>query len=191
MSSHDESAAPPDPSWSEAGALARQRRQFQQAPGFIIAMSGPEHVVDFVNDEHRSLFASHDWPGKTIRDAFPSLAGQGFFELLDNVYRTGEPHRASGAEVRYSRGPGQAVETRLLDFTYSAVVDETGRTVGVFCIGFDVTEAKTAEAALLELNAELERKVAEKARERALTWQVSPDLLGALNSDGYFISSNC
>ena len=190
MSSNDEATAPPARSWSEAGALARQRRQFQQAPGFIIAMSGPEHIVDFVNDEHRRLFASEHWPGRTIREAFPSLDGQGFLELLDDVYRTGETHRATGAEVRYSKGPGQPEETRFLDFTYSAVSDEQGRTVGIFCIGFDVTDTRKAESALRELNAELERKVAEKARERSLTWQVSPDLLGALGSDGYFVTSN-
>ena len=94
------------------------------------------------------------------------------------------------AEARFSSGLGQPEQTRLLDFTYSAVTDEAGRAVGIFCIGFDVTEARNTEAALRELNAELERKVAERARERSLTWQVSPDLLGALGPDGYFATSN-
>jgi PAS domain S-box-containing protein len=36
----------------------------------------------------------------------------------------------------------------------------------------------------------LERKVIERAQARSLTWQLSPDLLGALNSKGYFETSN-
>ncbi len=73
----------------QANAAARQRRQFEQAPGFIIVMGGPKHVVEFVNNTHRRVFGSDDWIGKPIREAFPSIAGQGFFELLDRVYATG------------------------------------------------------------------------------------------------------
>ncbi len=63
--------------------MVRQRRVFEQAPAFIIIMRGPEHVVEFLNDAHRVVFGSDDWLGKKIRDAFPSIEGQGFFEKLD------------------------------------------------------------------------------------------------------------
>ena len=67
----------------QAAAKEQQRRQFEQAPGFIIVMRGVEHTVEFVNNAHRRLFGSDEWIGRTIRDAFPSIAGQGFYELLD------------------------------------------------------------------------------------------------------------
>ena len=71
------------------GQLAtRQARLFEQAPGFIIIMGGPVHIVEFVNDAHRTAFNSANWIGKTIREAFPSIEGQGFFEELDEVYRS-------------------------------------------------------------------------------------------------------
>jgi len=57
-------------------------------------------------------------------------------------------------------------------------------------VSFDITDRKDAEQNLLELNAELERQVIERAQERGKTWQLSPDLLGALNADGYFETSN-
>src|SRR4051794_10877273 len=63
----------------ETEAAARQLRLFEQAPGFIIIMRGPDHIVDFINNAHRAVFNSHDWLGKSIRDAFPSIEGQGFF----------------------------------------------------------------------------------------------------------------
>ena len=175
---------------AQAEVMARQRRLFEQAPGFIIAMTGPEHVVEFVNDTHRRMFASEQWVGKTIREAVPSLEGQGFFELLDRVYTTGETHQAEDAEARYRRTPDGPQETRFLNFMFAPIADEGGGVTGVFCVGFDVTEAHLGNLALRELNADLERKVVERSRERAVIWQVSPDLLGALNSRGYFETSN-
>ena len=181
----------------QADAKARQQRQFEQAPGFIIAMGGPEHVVEFVNDTHRRVFGSAEWLGKTIRDAFPSIEGQGFFEALDKVYATGRSEHFDSAEVRYRRAPGGPEETRYLSFIYAPVTDETGAVTGVFCDGFDVTEAyltqealRRSEARLRELNLDLERKVVERTQARGRTWQVSPDLMGALNAEGYFETSN-
>lgn len=121
---------------------SRQRRLFEQAPGFIIAMRGPDHVVEFVNDAHKALFGSEGWVGRSIRDAFPSIAGQGFFELLDEVYATGETYRAEAVDVTFQRRAEQACETRALTFIYAPSHDETGAIAGIFCEGFDVTEGR-------------------------------------------------
>ncbi|MEY4564928.1 MAG: hypothetical protein RLZZ618_4205 [Pseudomonadota bacterium] len=132
----------------EAAALARQRRQFQQAPGFVIVMTGPEHTVDFVNDTHRLVFGSADWVGKPIREAFASIEGQGYFELLDRVRATGVAYQADRAEVRFRRQPGEPVSVRTLNFVYAPIVDEDGSVSGIFCDGFDVTDTVRAEQAL-------------------------------------------
>ena len=87
-----------------AEEIVRQREMFAQAPAFAIIMSGPEHRVEFVNDSHRRLFGSGEWVGKTIREAFPDLSGQGFFELLDRVHATGETYRSGGVPARFRRG---------------------------------------------------------------------------------------
>ena len=68
--------------------------------------------------------------------------------------------------------------------------DSDGRPIRFPGVSFDITDRKTAELQLRELNAELERKVIQRAQARGRTWQVSPDLLGALNSDGFFETSN-
>jgi PAS domain-containing protein len=49
---------------------------------------------------------------------------------------------------------------------------------------------RVSEHRLRELNADLERQVIERTQARGLTWQVSPDLLGAPNPKGYFETSN-
>ncbi len=51
-------------------------------------------------------------------------------------------------------------------------------------------EMLNANGALARLNADLERAVAERTREHALTWRVSPDLLCIINLDGSFENAN-
>jgi PAS domain-containing protein len=136
-----------------AAATTHQRRQFEQAPGFVIIMTGPDHVVDFVNETHRRVFGSHDWVGRPIRDAFPSIEGQGFFDQLDSVYRTGTTFETSGAEVRFRRAPDEPMERRYLSFIYAPITDESGAVTGIFCDGYDVTERETATAALRQSEA--------------------------------------
>jgi len=57
-------------------------------------------------------------------------------------------------------------------------------------VSFDITDRRQAEQRLRDLNVDLERQVIERSQERGTTWQVSPDLLGALNPQGYFVTSN-
>ncbi|WP_067271963.1 PAS domain-containing protein [Mitsuaria sp. 7] len=124
------------------------RRIFEQAPSFVCILKGPDHVFEFVNRAHLRLFNSAAWLGKPAREAFPDIAGQGYFEQLDEVYRTGNRFVAASAPVRYRYAPGSAEEERLLDFIYEPIRDESGRVTGVFCEGFDVTAQRRAESAL-------------------------------------------
>ncbi len=136
-------------------AAERQISLFEQAPGFIIIMRGPDHVVEFVNDAHRLVFNSGNWLGNTIREAFPSLEGQGFFERLDEVFKSGETFEAQGVPVRFRRSPGGPEETRFLTFIYAPLYDGGGTVTGIFCEGFDVTEtyrARKRSAALADLS---------------------------------------
>ena len=85
---------------------------------------------------------------------FPSIAGQGFFELLDKVYETGETYRADAVDVTFQRSPDRASETRALTFIYAPLYDEQGSITGIFCEGFDVTGGRylrLRHAALTEL----------------------------------------
>jgi PAS domain S-box-containing protein len=173
-----------------AGEVARQRRLFEQAPGFIAILSGPEHVFEFANKSYARLIGKGDVLGKTVREALPDIAGQGFYELLDEVYRTGKRFAGKQTAISLKRGPGDAVDVLYIDFVYEPVVDEAGAVTGVFVQGHDVTAAHTAQQALRDLNADLERQVVERANERGRTWQISPELMGVLNRDARFELSN-
>ncbi len=95
------------------------------------------------------------------------------------------------------RTAGGSAETRFLDFVYQPIKDASGKVTSIFAEGSDITERRatedalrTSETKLRELNTNLEKQVIERAQARGLTWQLSPDLLGALNSKGYFETSN-
>jgi PAS domain S-box-containing protein len=136
-----------------AAETERQRRLFEQAPGFITALTQPEHRFEFVNQAFRHLFGDRDFVGKTVREAFPELEGQGFFEWLDQVYATGERFVAHHVPIRLQASPDSVAEERFLDFIYEPVRDEAGRVTGIFCEGHDVTEAHLARTAIAASNA--------------------------------------
>lgn len=137
---------------SQIAETERQRRMFEQAPGFICTLRGPDHVFDFVNDSHKRLFGDRNTVGKTMRQAFPDLAGQGFYELLDQVYATGQRYVAHAAPARFKSDDGSEQEL-FLDFIYEPMTDPAGQVIGIFCEGHDVTEAHRAQQALAESEA--------------------------------------
>ncbi|MDB5431702.1 MAG: hypothetical protein JWP35_2818 [Caulobacter sp.] len=135
-----------------ASERERLLQAFEQAPGFLVAMRGPNHRVEFVNAAHRRVFSSQDWVGKDMREAFPDIEGQGFFEILDRVYATGHRHVADAAPVTF-RQPDGVVDTRYLTFVYEPTRDADGGIVGVLCEGSDVTAAHLAQDALRQSEA--------------------------------------
>jgi PAS domain S-box-containing protein len=126
-------------------AALRQQRLFQQAPGLIAILRGPDHVFEFVNEAYQRLVGHRDLIGKPVREAFPDIEGQGFFERLDEVYATGRQWTASQASIRFQTSPGGAIVERFLDFIYAPIVDEAGAVSGVFVEGHDVTDAREAQ----------------------------------------------
>src|SRR3954470_12803402 len=91
----------------------RLRRLFDHAPGFMAVLRGPSHVFELMNASYLQLVGHRDLVGKPIREALPEVRGQGFFELLDRVYGTGEPFTGRAVAIGLQRTPGAAFEQRL------------------------------------------------------------------------------
>jgi len=136
---------------------ARLLELFRQAPGFIAASRGRDHVIEMANDAYRALVGSErPLVGRPVREALPELAGQGFFELLDEVYRSGEAHIGEVQPIALARSAGSAPETRYISYVYAPVRAADGSVDGIITEGQDVTALKNAEFALrraLEANA--------------------------------------
>ena len=89
------------------------RNLFQQAPSFMAVVRGPEHRFELANDAYRELIGNRDVLGLTVREALGEVDGQGFFDLLDRVYATGDAFVGKGVEIQVERRPGAAAERRL------------------------------------------------------------------------------
>ncbi|WP_109048224.1 PAS domain-containing protein [Azospirillum sp. TSA6c] len=144
----------------------RLRTLFRQAPGFMCVLRGPDHVFELANDTYMQLVGRQDLVDRPARDALPEVEGQGFFELLDRVYASGETFVGRNMPISFQRRPGGPLEERFLTFVYQPIKDEDGRVTGLFVEGSDVTEAKRAEEELQQLNTTLEARVAEEVAER-------------------------
>lgn len=123
---------------------------FQHAPSFMCVLTGPDHVVERVNDRYDKLVGNRDLVGKPIREALPEIERQGFVELLDEVYRTGEPFVGTDLPVLLQQRPGEAPEERIVDFVYQALRSPDGEVTGILAQGIDLTDRKLAEQQLRE-----------------------------------------
>lgn len=139
---------------------ARQLHNMLQMPGFVAILSGPEHRFDYVNDAYRVIAGDRDFIGRTVRDVFPELADQGFYDLLDTVYRSGEPFRAESMPIAL-QGRG---EDRYIDFLYQPIRGNDQEVIGIFVGGYDVTDRVRAERDLRQLSESLEERLREQAR---------------------------
>ena len=124
------------------------KRMFEQAPGFIATVSGPEHRFAMVNEAYRTLVGHRDVLGKPVSAALPEVVEQGFVALLDKVYSTGQPYVGSGAKVRLKRDARSDADDRFLDFVYQPMIADDGSVTGVFIQGHDVTEQHIIERAI-------------------------------------------
>ena len=143
----------------------RLRMLFDQAPGFICFLRGPEHVFELVNAAYQQLTGHRQLVGKTVREALPELEGQAFFNLLDHVYSTGEPYVGSRMPALLQRGPGEAQEQVFVDFIYQPIIESDGSVSGIFVQGSDVTEQQRSQLELQEYRERLEELVRERTRE--------------------------
>ncbi|WP_164011723.1 PAS domain-containing sensor histidine kinase [Pyxidicoccus trucidator] len=126
----------------------------EHAPAAIAVLRGPGHVYDYANAGYVRL-VGRDVVGKTIREALPEIQEQGFFEVLDRVYATGEPFIANEVVVRLNREGTGHLEDRFLNFVFQPTL-APDRTVDGICIqAVDVTDQVRARRTVEEEQARL------------------------------------
>lgn len=126
------------------------RQLFKQAPAGIAILSGPEHRWSFANTTYCKIVgrSREQLLNRTIRESLPELAGQGFLELLDQVYRNGVPYVGKNVKALLNRGSGGAVEEAYFDFIYQPVRNVAGEIEGLMVLAVDVTEQQQARSLL-------------------------------------------
>ena len=148
------------------------RRLFEQAPGFMAVLSGPQHRFELANAAYSQLVGHRDVIGKTVQEALPEVEEQGFIRLLDTVYSTGQPFVGRGLRVALQQEPGAPLETHYVDLVYQPILGADGVVSGIFVQGHDITERILAEQALQESERRF-RTLADAMPQ--MVWSTRPD----------------
>ena len=174
-----------------------------------IVMLWGESGIMIYNDAY-AVFAGQRHPallGSPVREGWDEVA-----DFNDNVMKVG----LAGGTLSYQDQEltlyrdGRAGQV-WMNLDYSPLLDDAGRPVGVMALVVETTAKVQAERRLSSvvsertasvealrltqerlraLNADLERQVLERSHERSQFWQLTSDLLGVLNGDGFFETSN-
>jgi signal transduction histidine kinase/CheY-like chemotaxis protein len=136
----------------DARADAEMQRErlhalFMQAPAAIAILKGPNHLFELANPRYEQLVGRSPLAGRPCREALLELAGQGLCDILDRVFRTGEPFLGRERGVRLRMDGGQ-IQERFFDFIAQPTRDLQGNIDGVLVHAVDVTESVLARRKL-------------------------------------------
>jgi len=98
---------------------------------------GRNHLFELVNPAYLQVVDHREVLGLTVAQALPDAVAQGYLELLDRVYETGEPYAATGAKYAVQVEKDGPVRERFVDFVFQPIRDASS---GIFVEGVDVTE---------------------------------------------------
>ncbi len=176
--------------------LERENRQTQkvlaEAPAALGILTGPEHLWAFANQALARLSGrttSADFVGKTLLESLPEIKDQGFRQLLDQVYRSGEPYMGHETRALLKRAAEDQPQEVFLDFTYQPIRNSEGAVEGIFVYVLEVTDSIRARQELAD-HAERLRLAQDAAQIGTWEWDpikdtttLSPQLHRILGSD--------
>src|SRR5689334_6623927 len=128
-----------------------------------------------VNETHE------DW----VRRIHPEDREKNEQAFIDAVHGSAREYRAEYRIVRPSDG-----QVRWIHVRSEIERDPDGKPLRLVGAHIDITERKRVEQALQILNENLEQEVEKRTRERDRLWNVSDDLIGVANFEGYWVSIN-
>ncbi|MBC7889229.1 MAG: PAS domain-containing protein [Ferruginibacter sp.] len=112
---------------------------FMQTPAFLCILRGPQHIFEMANPLYMELTGNRNILGKPFSEALPELKEQGFAELLDKVYETGESFTGKEMQISIDRGKG-TLEPVYLNFNYKALINSNDEVEGILFFAYDVSE---------------------------------------------------
>ena len=129
---------------------------FEQAPIAIFVLRGPRFIIEIVNPLMEQMLG-HPCAGLLGRpyfEALPELVDQGYADLMNQVWQTGEAVAVQESPARLSYH--QPAETAYFTFVYQPLREEPGGPVtGITCVAVNVTAQVLARRQVQTLNEEL------------------------------------
>jgi PAS domain S-box-containing protein len=113
-------------------------RLIMESPAIFCILEGPEHRFKMMNDNYKKLFPGRDLIDKTLSEAMPEVAEQGFVGLLDNVYQTGESYISPRSCVMIDKYDNGELEPYTVAFHYQPLFDENETIYGILVFGYEL-----------------------------------------------------
>ena len=142
---------------------------FQQAPAMLAILKGPDHVFEFLNQPFQDLIGGRDPVNLPVREAFPEATGQGYYEILDSVYKTGNPF--VGREMPLQVVRNQSLESIYINIICQVLKDSSGQADGILVFCYDVSEQVLARTQLQDAESR-SRLAIEAARMGTFDWDL-------------------
>jgi PAS domain S-box-containing protein len=130
-------------------------RLIMQAPAFFCILKGPEHRYELINPPYQALFPNRDLLHRTVAEALPEIVDQGFVQVLDNVYQTGQDFVAQEVPVKIGPSNAQELNQIYINFTYQAIYNQNEEITGILVFGYEVTQGVLCRQKLKELGYEI------------------------------------
>ena len=118
----------------------RFRQLVLQAPVAICVMLGEEFVIETINQKMADIWDRKiiEAINKPVFEVLPEVRSQGYKELLENVYKTGERFVSAESPVNFNRSG--KLENIFVKFVYEPLRDSEGAISGVMCLAHEITE---------------------------------------------------
>jgi len=112
---------------------------FDDAPISAAILHAETFKLEMANQQMLALWGrSSGIIGVPLLDFLPELVGQRYPEYLKKVCHTGQPIQENGAQVLLNRSGKQ--ESVFLDYSYTPIFGEQGKTTGILVMATDVCE---------------------------------------------------
>ncbi|HET9506094.1 MAG TPA: ATP-binding protein [Hymenobacter sp.] len=147
------------------GQLALLSLILGQVPAAIATLSGPEHRFSFANAQYQQLVGQRAELGRTVAETMPEVGEQGFIDLLDQVYASGQPYVGTEITLMLTQ-PDGAFTQRYFNFVYQPLFSGQGQVEGILVFALEVTEQVRTRRQSDTLQAALLAVAQRQARER-------------------------
>ncbi|MBD2006314.1 MULTISPECIES: PAS domain S-box protein [Cyanophyceae] len=130
-----------------------------QLPAMIAIVKGADLVYEFANPTY--LQGTGRTPGiigKSIRDVFPEIEGQIYFEAFEQVHRTGETFIREESPTYWDRNGDGVLEEAFFNCIFAAWRDAEGTIQGVLIYNIEVTAQVRARQQIEQLLKNLQQK---------------------------------
>ncbi|MDR6944889.1 PAS domain-containing protein [Mucilaginibacter pocheonensis] len=142
---------------AQASQLSRQMRElYKEVPAQIAIVKGPDLVYEFINPQYQNeFFPDRKALGRPLLSVMPEVTGKPIWDILQNVYKTGQSFTGREICIQLANGITGKLENHYFDVVYQAIRDDKGKITGVLSFKYEITELVAARKNLEQKKEEL------------------------------------